>query len=193
MRIAIDIDKTIFDCNSFLYKFVNTYLINQDVTKDLRYKEIDLNDYDISCSKFINKISRIHNPCFYSVEENAPKTIQEWLKDGHEIILLSSRPASKSLVIVLLKCLKRFNVPFSKLIISCNNKAIYCKENNIDLLIDDSAYICQNAKKIGVSPILYENNKKLGNREYDVRGLEIAKSWDQLSDIVKKKKSNKIR
>ena len=61
MRIAIDIDKTIFDCNSFLYKFVNTYLINQDLEKDLKYKEIDSNDYDVNSSKFMNKVSRIHN------------------------------------------------------------------------------------------------------------------------------------
>ena len=193
MRIAIDIDKTIFDCNSFLYKFVNTYLINQDLEKDLKYKEINANDYDVDSSKFLNKVSRIHNPYFYNVEEGAPGTIKQWLNEGHEVILLSSRPSSKSLVIVLIKCLNKFEIQYSKLIISCNNKAVYCKENGVDILIDDSPYICQNAKKMGVTAILYENNKKLGNRYYDVSGLEIAKSWQQLSDIIKKKKTNKIR
>lgn len=193
MRIAIDIDKTIFDCNSFLYQFVNTYLISQSLTHKLKYKEIDLFDYDINSSRFLNKVSKIHNPYFYSVEEEAPEVIKKWVKEGHEIFLLSSRPASKSLVIVLLKCLKKYDIPFNKIIVSCNNKAVYCKENNIDILIDDSPYICRNAKKIGVDVILYNSNKNLDNRTIPFKDIICAKSWRDLDELIIKKKTNKIR
>lgn len=193
MRIAIDIDKTIFDCNSFLYQFVNTYLISQSLTHKLKYKEIDLFDYDVNSSRFLNKVSKIHNPYFYSVEEDASEVIKKWVKEGHEIFLLSSRPASKSLVIVLLKCLKKYDIPFNKIIVSCNNKAVYCKENNIDILIDDSPYICQNAKKIGVDVILYNSNKNLDNRTIPFKDIICAKSWRDLDELIIKKKTNKIR
>ena len=115
------------------------------------------------------------------------------MKEGHEIFLLSSRPASKSLVIVLLKCLKKYDIPFNKIIVSCNNKAVYCKENNIDILIDDSPYICRNAKKIGVDVILYNSNKNLDNRTIPFKDIICAKSWRDLDELIIKKKTNKIR
>lgn len=194
MRIAIDIDKTIFNCNSFLYKIINTYLINQDLNKELKYKVVDLNVSTYYINNFMKKLSKMHNPDFYSVEENASKIMKKWMEEGNEIILLSSRPAAKSLVSTLLFCLKKYDVPFTQIVVSCNNKAIYCKKDNIDLLIDDSHFICLNAKKIGVESIWYiakykDNKDNIPN----VDGLKIASSWEELDKFIKEKIKNKNR
>lgn len=197
MKIAIDIDKTIFDCNSVFYQYINTYHINQNLNDELKYKEIDLNEYKACVGKVIKHFSRMHNPDFYSVQSEAPDVIKKWIDHGDEIILLSSRPAFKNLVGALLVCLQNYKIPFSKIIVKCNNKAVYCKKENVDVLIDDSHFICNNAKKIGVNTIWhiakFGEFKKYPPIEY----FAFSRSWKELDEMISQlrtdKKITKIR
>jgi len=197
MKIAIDIDKTIFNCNTVLYKLINTYLINQDLNKKLKYKVVDLDEYSLYINKIIKFFSKMHNPDFYVIEKEASDTIKKWIDKGDEIILLSSRPSAKSLVGALLICLKKYEVPFTQVVVSCNNKASYCKKENIDVLIDDSHYICNNAKQIGIESIWYiakYNNQP--EKKPSIDYLKTAKSWKEIDEQLeerRKKKCSKIR
>ena len=190
MKIAIDIDKTIFNCNSVLYQMINTYLINQNLNKDLKYKEVDLNEYKAVVGPIIKHISRMHNPNFYKAEKQVSNIMNKWVENGDEIILLSSRPAFKSLVGALLICLIKYNIPFTKLVVSCNNKAIYCKEKNIDVLIDDSHYICNNAKEIGIDTIWYIARYNDSDNIPLIKDLKTAKSWMELNSLINNKRNH---
>jgi len=197
MKIAIDIDKTIFNCSSFLYKIINTYLINQNIDKELKYKVIEEDEYDYYINKFIKLMSRMHNPGFYKVEEDAVNIMKKWIDNKHEIILLSSRPSTRSLVGALLTCLKKYDVPFTKVVVACNNKAVYCGMDKIDVLIDDSHYICNNARKAGIDTIWYI--AKYNNCPEKMPNLDCfmtARSWEELDNLIKiktKNNSNKLR
>ena len=68
------------------------------------------------------------------------------------------------------------------------------QKENIDLLIDDSHYICNNAQKIGVDTIWYiAKYNDSPEKKPDQENLKIAKTWEELDDLIQQKLKNKIR
>ena len=190
MKIAIDIDQTIFECDSFLYKIINFIMPGQSEFKKLKYKSID--EDDVSTERLINKISRIHNPKFYSINENANVVVNRLYNDNHEIILLSSRPASRALCNVLMACIKKYDIKFNQIIVECNNKSAFCKENGIDVIIDNSADTCDKCSKNGIFSICYIQDEEKAER-YRSASFKVAKSWDEIETIFRKISLTKMR
>ena len=153
MRIAVDIDKTLVDCKSLLYKIINAKLSNQNGTKKLKYFEVE--DRNPNIKGIISRISRMYKEEYYTMCDNSNEMINKLYDEGHEIVLLSSRPKGKSLISALIKCVNIFDIKFSKIVVSCNNKIEYCKENNIDVLVDNSYITCLNANRRGIKTICY--------------------------------------
>lgn len=182
MRIAIDIDKTLLDCNSFLYKLANQLISkNNNNPKNLKYKSIE--NIEVYKENLLNKISKIHNHNYYSINENASTIINKWFDEGHEIILLSSRPSSKSLAVVLLYCMEKFNIHYTQIITACNNKPAYCKENDIDIIIDNSFNICKVCSENGIKSIHYLPDEKIEKAKVNSNFI-FAKSWNEIEIIV---------
>ena len=182
MRIAVDIDKTLLDCNSILYKIANFLLPSQSSNAKLKYKKIE--EKNKSRKSFLSRISKIHNHKFYYINENAKETIEEWYGKGYEIILLSSRPASRALANALLLCINKFDIHFSQVVAACNNKTSFCKENKIDVIVDNSLDICKKCSADGIKSIFYINNKKKAQR-YRKETFSVASTWDEINNIVK--------
>ena len=93
MKIAIDLDGTIFSCDSLLYKVANTFFSAYS-QQNLKYSEIDVEEE--KTNSFLSRFTKILNHQYYKEVEDATNIIREWKRFGHEIILLSSRPNWKA-------------------------------------------------------------------------------------------------
>lgn len=49
---------------------------------------------------------------------------------------------------------KKYSFKFDKLVVNCLNKGIFCKENNISLLIEDNFNHAQSVNDLGIKTIL---------------------------------------
>lgn len=182
MKIAIDLDQTVFCCESYLYKIINMILPKQDANSKLKYVVVDQNMED--GRNFLGKVVKVLNPDYYQEIDNAIKIIDGWYKAGHQIILLSSRPAFKASKEMVIAWLENSNVSFNMLVMSCNNKAKFCEKYKIDVLIDDKLQTCINAKKFGVYPIYFRRDKS----EFNIGDYEIvfSNSWNKIAKTVEK-------
>ncbi len=178
MKIAIDLDKTLFDCRSTLYQLANAIVPEIGFKAKLKYKLIEKGEKH-SCG-VLSKVTKIFNTDSYSEIENATEIIKNWTMAGNEIVFLSSRPAWKALKNMILTWLENFDVPFTMLAVACNNKTEFCKKYNIQILVDDSVYNCTQAAKEGIYAIHYgkQNIPTHGNN------LSLASSWKEINDYV---------
>lgn len=182
MKIAIDIDNTLFTCNSIIYKILNkVQRIGKPDDNKLTFKTVS-SDGKISKS-FLNFVFPFLNPKKYVAFEHALQTLESWHKAGHEIILLSNRPANlKFIRNSTLKLLKKHDVKYSELVIGCKNKNLFCEKYNVDILIDDQPLNCLKAAKSGIKSIfLTQNFEHLET----INNLFHAKNWNAISTLVK--------
>ena len=150
MKIAIDLDGTIFSCDSLLYKIGNMILPLYSQEK-LKYSLVDVNEE--ATKSVLADFSKVMNHEYYKEVEDATNIIKEWNERGHEIILLSSRPNFKALRTAVLTWLENFNVSFTMLVVACSNKAKFCEKFNVEVLIDDTYSNCKKAVQRGIKTV----------------------------------------
>lgn len=182
MKIAIDIDNTMFTSKSVIYQVLNKIQkLGSPKAKKLKFKTVQNNEGKENLG-FINFILPIFHPKSYIAFKDAVETINEWLMEGNEIILLSNRPSKiKALKTATLKLLEKFNVKYSKLVLGCKNKHLYCKEFGVDLLIDDKLQTCLNCAKNDIFSICINEQKKCE----PTKNLFFAENWKSVKTIVK--------
>lgn len=185
MRIAVDLDGTIFSCDCFLYKVANKINTN---SKDAKLKFCEIDKYEERELNFISRNVKMFNHKYYQEMEDASFVMRKWNELGYEIIILSSRPEWKMLRASVLNWLDNFSVDFTMLVVACNNKAEFCKKYNIDVLIDDKFSVCKEAKKNGVEVIWF-----CGDSVKNQTGkIKQAKDWNEVYQRVQEFEQKKI-
>jgi len=174
MIIALDIDGTIINSNSLVYKILNSY---PKKFLGINKKSSTLFDTNKEYKKTpLNKLFRFLNPEYYYSINDAINVINYFAKNN-VVILLSSRPAN-------LKCIQYLtnqNISDSKIcsdlvFLGVKNKEHFCRENNVDVLIDNNILTCiavanhSNTKSICFNP----------NIEQSSSGVMIVRTWLQL-------------
>lgn len=183
MKIAIDIDDTLFTCNSIIYKVLNKLQkVGHPKEKTLTYKTVT-REKPVNTG-FLKFIMPVLNPKNYVAYADALETIKGWHEEGHEIILLSSRPSKiKALKHATLDLLEKFDVKYDSLVIGCRSKHMFCKAYNVDLLIDDHKTHCTLAAENGISSICINNSN---NKEINpVKNLFFANNWKATKTLFK--------
>ncbi len=184
MIIAIDIDNTLFTCNSIVYKVLNKIQkVGKPDAKDLTYHTVS-HEGKISES-FLRLLFPMLNAKKFKALDGALETLEHWRNQGHEIVLLTNRPAKiKAMKNATLALLKYHNVTYDKLVMGCKNKHLFCKQFGIPLLVDDNEQNCNNAISKGITAIRIGNENK-GN---DPQGIYFnVDSWKNVkfyADIV---------
>lgn len=192
MNIAIDLDKTLFNCNSVIYKFYNKLQEYKKLNKKLVYKTVS--DEKKTNIGFLKFFSSAFNPDKYEEIADAISIIKSWKDNGNTITFLSSRPYNiKAVKNSVISWLSKNDVPYDKLILGCKNKGDFCKKFNIDLLIDDTLTNCISACDHGVPAICLTKTEKLRDRketEYNNK-IFFADNWNAINiitSIIQKKK-----
>ncbi len=181
MKIAIDIDKTLIDCDSLIYNIANFIFPIHINNRPLIYhivtgsrKKTKLLMKLIFRHFAYNKIQSYHEI------QNAISIVNSLHSYGNQIILLSSRPEWCSLSSVIQDWFNYNKMNYDYLVVGCNNKVNFCKTFSIELLIDNSYNICKYAKTQGILSLYFNPyNPHKDNRD-------ALSSWDEILHSIHK-------
>lgn len=197
MKIGIDIDNVISNFNDELLKeylkhdkeLRNTGIINKDVF--IRYGMFDWTEkeetefYKNSIERIAIKLKPIHR---------ATETIRKLKEDGNEIIIISGRNNGEynNPYKLTEEWLAKYNIVYDKLILTNaynkEEKANVCKENNIDIMIEDSTQTAVNIEKVGTK-VLFMNTRYNKNNENFEKVSNWKEIYSKISKLYKKDKN----
>lgn len=197
MKIGIDIDNVISNFNDELLKeylkhdkeLRNTGIINEDVF--IRYGMFDWTEKEES-EFYKNNIERIAKKL--QPLNRATETIKKLKEDGNEIIIISGRNNREynNPYKLTEEWLAKYNIVYDKLILTNaynkEEKANVCKENNIDIMIEDSTQTAVNIEKIGTN-VLFMNTRYNKNNENFEKVSNWKEIYSKISKLYKKDKN----
>ena len=198
MNIGIDIDNVISNFDEVLKKeflihdkeLRNTGIINPEahMTKGM----FDWTDDEI-WTFYLENIGRI-TPSL-DVIEGAKEYIEKLKNDGHIIVIITGRDNGeyKDPYTMTKKWLKEKGILYDKLIFTNGykngkqGKAASCLENDIDVMIDDSARICKECFQNNITTLIMD---KPSNRDE----TEIARvhNWKEIYEFITNYKKEKV-
>lgn len=172
MRIGVDLDDTIL-CTSEQYKkYQKNYLMKHKIKQDELWKNrkyrLDFIRSNLD-SIFLN----------IKLKSDSIDILKKLINEGNEIYIVTSRSNDycNDMYHFTKNSIDRLNIPYTKLILTGKYKSKICLKNNIDLMIDDSKYVCDELKD-KIKTILFDDNKKyLGEKNR-------VSSWKEIYDIL---------
>ena len=196
MRIGIDIDNVISNFNEELLKEFQIHdkdLRNSGITDKEKY--ITRGMFDWSQEEidefYHNNIEKIANNL--KVIDKAPEYIKRLKDDGHVIYIVSGRDNgeySKPKEMTE-EWLEKYNIVYDKLRLtnaySSTEKAKICTDNDIDIMIDDSARICLEIDKTRTKALLMDTPY---NRTENT--LTRVHNWEEIYEFIMNFKRKKI-
>ena len=81
------------------------------------------------------------------------------------------------------KWLKDNKIFYNHLIYGCENKADFCKNNNIKYLVDDNIKHCSGASRNGIVSFIFDNQF---NKDYYNNKITRVYSWGQILYEIKR-------
>lgn len=179
MKLGIDIDDVLVDTSKMMLESISKIDNNGDIINHI--EEIMRGEIpDNIVSKFVdNNIADIIEKV--QVKPNA-KEVLDKIRQNNEIIFVTSRGDErfKGSEDITLNYLKRNDIKYDGIIFNAYDKAKVCKENNINVLVDDSVKLCEEAEKAGVKSIIFTSivNK---NKKTNIKRVN---NWLELEKII---------
>lgn len=180
MKIGIDIDDTITDSYDIItsaYAYCTKSTQKTFINNKLSYYDLEKNypNYKDFTIKAFSKIMP-----YAKVKNKAKEVIDKLHEMGYIIEIVSARNTTEyeDPYGITYNYLKKNNIYFDKLNVSIKDKGKFCKENNINVLIDDSIDNLNDALKYGIKTIIF-NNVFNENEENFTR----VNSWTDILNI----------
>jgi len=190
MRIGIDIDDTMTDISEKLKLAALEYA--RYLGKSIVYSGEDFVDAKNDGSIYQKKFGFNEDELKYFLKdiqegvtdnvfprENCVEIIDKLKNEGHEIIVVTARsfefhddPFGKSK-----KWLEKHNIKYDKLIVNAIDKGLVCKNEAIDLLIDDNINNCLSAANENIKVIVFSKNK--------IDNMICTNNWLEVYEIIK--------
>ena len=188
MRLGIDIDNCISNFDDVLleeYLKHDKELRNTGIINDKPY-HITVGMFDWSKEEndefYYNNIQRI--AMSLKPLNNAKEVIDKLKADGNEIYIITSRDNGEYInpEKMTREWLEKYDIYFDKLILTGRHeKGPVCKENNIDIMIEDSIKNCEDIENNGVK--CYIMNTRYNQEE---TRFERVKRWDEIYSKISK-------
>ena len=183
MNIGLDIDNVISDFDDAILKeFLledkkkrNVGVINKKA-RHINYGMFDWSQEEVD-EFYANNMERIAKSL--KLRRNCKKYMDKLLEEGHNLILITHRvyPHYKNPEETTLDWLKAKSVNYTKLVLSNSaDKIQECRENNVDIMIDDRASQCKKMRANGINCMLMFT--RYNRRE--VEDLPFVTSWKNL-------------
>lgn len=148
MKIGIDIDGVLTNIERFQIDYGTKYAYENNISVDIDISKY----YSTDCFGFDEyNDNRFWNQYIFEYAENyemrsfANEVIDKLKKDGNEIYIITARAYTykdtaegERMRAVVKNWLKKNNIYYDKIFFSSEDKSKYCKENNIDVMIEDS-------------------------------------------------------
>lgn len=182
MNIAIDIDDTLTNSFDYFQPFVSEFF-NADLD-ELKEKNISYGNLPDEwksrelefCKKYYDGTAALT-----PFKPDAKDGVDALKNAGHRIIIITGRTNAfyKDPYKTTREELKNGNIVYDKLICTLD-KDKACKDEHIDILIDDMPANCLAAEKAGVKPILFTSK---ANKNFSTP-LTRADSWQEVLKII---------
>ena len=197
MRIGIDIDNCISNFDDVLleeYIKHDKELRNTGIINDKPY-HITVGMFDWSKEEnddfYYNNIQRI--AMSLKPLNNAKDVIDKLKADGNEIYIITSRDNGEYInpEKMTREWLEKYDIYFDRLILTGRHeKGPVCKENNIDIMIEDSIKNCEDIENNGVKCYIMDTRYN----KHETR-FERVKRWNEIYSKISSfyKKDNKER
>lgn len=199
MNIGIDIDNTITEVQNELNKAAYDYAIklgknieNADNSLEViknngdTYKKNFQFSYD-ELKYFLKNIQeKITNKA--KPRDNAVEVINGLKREGHKIFIITARDREfhDNPYLLSKNWLNENNIEYDKIIVNAREKGTVCKNENIDLFIDDQLNNCVDVEKEGIQTIrISADDKKYTN-------IVSLKDWKEIYKFVLSEKICKI-
>lgn len=184
MKIGIDIDDTLTDSYDLItkaYAFCTNSSQEKFINNKLSYYDLEdmFPNYKDFTIKAFNKIIP-----YVKIKNNAKFVIDKLHEMGYTIEFVTARNNTEypDPYGISYDYLKKNNIYFDKLNVSVANKGAFCKENNIDILIDDSIKNLNDANNHGIKTIIFNNTFN-----EDATNFTRAYSWEEILNIFETK------
>lgn len=184
MRIGIDIDNTICDTGTYLEKKIYEWdkFNNRETKITNNYKNIYQKfAYDlIEKERFDNIYVPIMQVEAKAIKDTA-KVINNLKKEGHKIYIISYRGKFQydNSLEVTKQWLKKNNISYDEIIVEEWDKGEVCKNNDIDIFIDDEPIHLKQAQEQGIQVIMYST--KYNNYCNDFNRMN---SWNDIYTYI---------
>lgn len=193
MNIGIDIDNTITEIQEELDNAAYEYAIK--LGKNIKNSENYLEDIKNNGETYKNKFQFSYEELKYflkNIQEeitnrakprfNAVETINRLRREGHKIIIITARDSEfhDDPYILSKKWLDKNNIEYDKLIVNAREKGTVCKNENIDLFIDDQLNNCLDVSKEGIKVI------RISNENYMNKDIVDLDNWTKIYEYIGK-------
>lgn len=192
MIIGIDLDGVILD-SEMEYRIeaefydMNTLKKNSLVNKaELEiFKRYNWNEKEKNNFKLSIKESAKHS----QIMPGAKKVIDLLKAEGHKLILVSARGSEdKEMQDIGMESLKKYDIYLDKYYLGEKDKLAICKNENIDIMIDDNYMNCQKVSAGNVFTLYFADGgmKSMEENEY----LKTVYNWGEIYREISKRKKN---
>lgn len=180
MTIGIDIDDTITDSYEVVRDFILTYSDDDEIKQNI--EGIIRGTYVSEGTKtFYKKNSKIIGNMI-NVKENAKEYIDKLHNDGYKIIIITARNNDyyDDAYAFCEEYLNSYGIYYDKLIVDQPYKIKACKDNNIDIMVDDAIDTIEDCDKNGIKGILFNSQINLKKETNSKR----VSSWEELYNYI---------
>lgn len=181
MNIAIDLDGVLFDTELWFMTYAN--LFNLDLKKG-KVK----NKYGIRVQDRYNwsekDVRKYIESCSFQIEEKAPmmplaKEVLLALEKKNNLFVISSRGLlHDGEEAVTLKRLEKENLHFKKVLFRQHSKVEACKQNNIDIIIDDYPSVVKEISENNIKCFYY---KDLALEKIEKENVVEVRNWGEIA------------
>ena len=186
MRIGVDIDDTIASTNEKLletaFRYDKEVLNGRGYKNKDAYKFVDIFYWDkTNVNNFFNYVRKSNFFLELEVIDGALEYLNKLYYEGNEIYFITYRSGkNKNVYNMTREWLNNKGFKYHKLFMDGSNKGLICKENQVDLFIDNSYEHIESANMYGIPNILFNTvyNKDIPdvNRKYD---------WKEIYEYIK--------
>lgn len=188
MRIGIDVDDTLANTKELIIEYAVRYDKKYFRGKGIIHPEI----YDL-CGMFDwsrEEKKQFMKECIeeiadkVTVKENAAKVLTKLKEEENEIYIITYRTTKryKNPQKTTENWLLKHQIPYDKLIVNSGPKGIVCKNNKIDLLIDDNLEHCLDAINYNIDTLVFDSPYNRDNQE-----LPRVSSWMEVYEKLKRR------
>lgn len=181
MTIGLDIDNTLVNTKEAMYKFIY---------EDDRKEELLDNINHLTSGNTKNEMVKYFYKkyalkIFESAKlmEGAKDAINFLIYNNHKIVFITLRGDKDKLYHgsrdLTNYYMSKYNIPYSKIIFDSKDKTSICKQENIDILLDDSIRVISKLRNIKTRGILFNTVNKPNY------GCEQVTSWYEFIDKIK--------
>lgn len=191
MNIGIDIDNTITEVQDELNKAAYEYAIK--LGKNIKDTQDSLEDIKNNGDTYKKKFQFSYEELKYFLKDiqeeitnkanprdKAVETINKLRKEGHKIIIITARDSEfhDDPYLLSKNWLDKNNIEYDKLIVNAREKGTICKNENIDLFIDDQLNNCLDVSKEGIRVI------RMSNENSNNRNIVDLNNWSKIYEFI---------